>query len=418
MNGRHPSQALPRLLAPGAGPHLDAHLDKWGPIAAAPGRLIDDIEVAGLRGRGGAGFPTGVKLRAAASGRHPVVVANGTEGEPVSSKDRVLLGAAPHLVLDGLAAVADAVGADEAFICVDRQSTAALGAVTQAVVERRRVGVDRTEVQLAATPSRYITGEESALVHWLNGGDARPTTTPPPVYERGFDRRPTLVQNVETLAHVGLIARFGSEWFRGLGPPTDPGSALLTIRGAVARPGVVEAAFGTTMIDVVAAAGGTLSDSGGVLLGGYFGTWIPADTFAGCVLTRDDLRRAGGAIGCGALVVLPASACGLAETARIVWWFAGQSAQQCGPCTNGLPAIAGALDQLVSGDRAGRSQAQLERWLAMVDGRGACHLPDGVVRLVRSALSTFAGDIDRHRRRGPCPTAAPVLPTPRPDQWR
>lgn len=408
---------LPRLLATEAGSSLGQHLEDWGPMTCPPRALIDEVARAGLRGRGGAGFPTATKMDAVASRRRPTVVANGSEGEPASAKDKVLLKSAPHLVLDGATIAAQAVGAGEAFICVERGANTVVQSVADAIADRRRGGTQGVALHLVTTPNRYLAGEESALVHWLNGGDAKPTVTPPRPYERGVHARPTLIQNVETLAHLALIARYGSDWFRAVGSP-DSGTALVTVSGIVARPVVLEVALGTTVADVVAAAGGSLRNSEAVLMGGYFGTWVPSSTAAAAHLGVDALRSIGTSMGCGVIAGLPAGTCGLAESARVTRWLADQSAGQCGPCFNGLPAIAGALETLVDGDRNGRAAKQVTRWLTMVEGRGACRHPDGAVRFVRSALSVFAADITGHRRHGPCRATPPMLPTPRSGTWR
>src|SRR5262249_25891583 len=142
-----------------------------------------------------------------ARGRGAIVVANGTEGEPLSAKDKTLLVHGPHLVLDGMVAAADAVGPREAVVCVERRAEPVMRAVRKALDERRRAGLDRVTLRLATTPAKYVAGEETALVHWLTGGDAKPTCTPPRPFERGVEDRATLVDNVETLAHLALIAR-------------------------------------------------------------------------------------------------------------------------------------------------------------------------------------------------------------------
>ena len=415
-----PPHTVPRLLAGQPGASLRAHVQQWGPTVT-PRALIDEVTQAGLRGRGGAGFPTGQKLAAVASGRGAkAVVANGTEGEPASSKDQVLLALAPHLVLDGAAIAAEAVGADDVFVCVDRSHKAVVRSVNAALGERRRAGVDRVRLQMAEAPSRYLTGEESALVRWLSGAEAKPTVTPPLPFEKGYRGRPTLINNVETLAHIALIARHGAGWFRGLGTSADPGSTLLTLSGQVDRPGVIEVPLGVSLRDIVGHVGGSLDHSEAILVGGYFGTWLPATAAGTALLGVEHLRAIGTSIGAGVIAVLPTYSCGLVETARITRWMAGQSARQCGPCLNGLPAIAGAMEALVAGDRDGRAEEQLRRWLPMVEGRGACRHPDGTVRFVRSALSVFATEIQDHRRRGTCARSAhpAVLPTPRPGGWR
>src|SRR5512132_1475277 len=217
---------LPRVLTGGGayGPtslreHFARHgrLPQLGHQRADRTALLEMIERSGLCGRGGGGFPTGHKLRAVAGGRRrPVVVANGAEGEPMSMKDKVLCSTAPHLVLDGAAVAAAALGAAEVVVVVDRSADDARAAVAHAIEERRTARVDRVSFRTADSPTRYLAGEESALVHWLNGGPAKPTLVPPRPFERGVGGRPTLVQNVETLAHIALIARFGDSWFRGI----------------------------------------------------------------------------------------------------------------------------------------------------------------------------------------------------------
>jgi NADH:ubiquinone oxidoreductase subunit F (NADH-binding) len=347
------------------------------------------------------------------------VVANGAEGEPASGKDKTLLTVAPHLVLDGAVLAARAVGARDVIVCVDRAATRAQTALRTALGERGVLGGDPVAIRLEASPTQYVAGEESALVHWLNGGQAKPTFVPPRPFEKGVGGRPTLVQNVETLAHVALIARFGSRWFRSLGTEHDPGTALLTVSGGVERPGVYETPLGARLSTVLDTAGCPDDGRGPVLIGGYFGSWIPGPLVAEVDLGESSLRKAGATLGCGVVVALPPGVCGLAESARVTRWLAGQTAGQCGPCVHGLAAIASAMEALVRGDVDGRAEPHLERWLRMVRGRGACHLPDGAVRFVDSTLRAFAADIAEHRRRGPCvPTRVPLLPLARTMEWR
>lgn len=410
---------LPRLLPPVAVVTLADHLAHFGPNPRLGAGLVDEIEAAGLRGRGGAGFPTAVKMRAIGGRRRPVVVANGTEGEPASAKDKTLLVNAPHLVIDGVVAAAEAVGSKEAFVCVERSAPGVIRVVERALAERRAARHDRIAVTLRATPARYVAGEASALVHWLNGGDAKPTFVPTHLTDRGVNGRPTLVDNVETLAHVALIARHGAAWFRTLGTSADPGSALVTVSGAASRPGVYEIPLGAPLSAVLAAAGANVASDSAVLVGGYFGTWIPGSLVDRVTTDAASLGRAGAAFGCGTLAVLAPGACGLAEAARVTRWLADQNAGQCGPCMFGLPAIAGAMDALVVGDPSGRAEEDLHRWLGLVKGRGACKHPDGAARFVESSLSVFHDEVVAHRRRRQrCHPVAAVLPTPVPGGWR
>jgi len=415
-----PPAGAARLLASPFSSGWASHLDRIGPRPRGSAATIAEVERSGIRGRGGAAFPTAVKLASVAGRRAPVVVANGTEGEPLSSKDKALLVSAPHLVLDGAAIAAEAVGAATVLVCVARGATTALAAVRAALAERESVGADTVALRLEETPDRYLVGEETALIQWLNGGDAKPTTVPPRPFERGVGGRPTVVQNVETLAHVALVARFGAAWFRQMGTVSDPGTRLLTISGGVSRPGVYEVPSGFPVRGALDAAGLPPGAPPAVLAGGYFGTWLSPDEVDGTRLEVESMRAAGSSPGCGVLWVLPPHACGLVESARVSRWYADQNAGQCGPCVNGLPAIAEAFGALVSGTRVAQAVDCLKRWSHMVSGRGACRHPDGAARFVTSALRVFGFEIDRHARMGPCAACrtAALLPVPAAGRWR
>ena len=391
------------------------------PPRRARADLVRLIEQSGLRGRGGAGFPTATKLRSVAEGgRRSVVVVNGTEGEPASRKDAMLLQARPHLVLDGAAQAAAAVGASEIFVCIDRENTTGLDAVGRALEERRQAEPGGASTTLLATPPRYVAGEETALVHWINGGDATPTTTPPRPFQRGVGGRPTLINNAETLAHLAQIVQFGPEWFRSMGTESEPGTALTTVSGAVAKPAVYEMPMGLRLADLLRAAG-TPDDIRGVLIGGYFGSWLSPETAARVHLCNEALRPLDAGFGCGVVAVLPASGCGVVESARVLTWMAAETAGQCGPCVNGLHAIATTFNELARGSGRTDDIAQLKRWATQVEGRGACRFPDGAIRFLRSALELFGADLVRHARRNPCAGSRrpPVLPIrPSVGGWR
>jgi NADH:ubiquinone oxidoreductase subunit F (NADH-binding) len=381
---------------------LPEHLHAHGPL---PGRLdraslLDAVERSGLRGRGGAGFPTATKLRAVAGRRgRRVVLANGVEGEPVSGKDKVLLRCVPHLVLDGVEVAAAAVGAGEAVVAVSRNATGELAALKQALRERGRSR--RVEIELVSVPDTFVAGEETALVNAASGGPARPTATPPRPFERGIGGRPTLVQNVETLAQLALVARRGPGWFREVGTRDEPGSALVTLSGAVRLPGVYEVGLGTPLRDLVEEAGGTTAPPRAVLAGGYFGAWLDARRAFESNVCDASLAAAGGMLGAGAIVVLPEGACALAEVARVSRFLADDSAGQCGPCVYGLDAIAGAMGSLAASDGYD-DEVRIRRWLEQVDGRGGCRHPDGAARFVASALDVFADEVAAHGRGGRC----------------
>ena len=409
------ARSLPRLLAGvlGQPASLAEHRARYG--ATPPGaHLLDELEAAGLTGRGGAAFPTARKAAVvrAQRGHAKVLVVNAMEGEPAAHKDRTLLATNPHLVLDGAAALARAIGAARVVVAVARDEQATARIVRQALGERERQDRGLT-LELHTPPWRYVAGEESALVHWLNDHQALPQYRPSRPSILRVAGAPTLVDNAETCAHVALIARHGATWFRAVGTAASPGSTLVSVTGAVARPIVVEVALGTPLRAVLQAAGAD-PEPQAVLLGGYGGTWLAA-SHLDTPLANEALGPLGASVGAGVIVVVPTDACGLRETLRITRWMAHESARQCGPCAFGLPALARDLQAIVAGGPdAPAAITRLTERSAAIAGRGACRHPDGVVRLVRSALEVFAAHLDTHRRGRPCAVGArrPVVAVP------
>lgn len=409
---------LPRILAglvPQGPLSLSGHHEVHGPLpelgsrrSRRNGHLVGDpvlaqIEMSGLRGMGGGSFPTATKLAAvAAQPGDRVVVINATEGEPLSHKDRLLLSRLPHLVLDGAIVAATLIGAREIVVAIDVRTKTLAQISERAISERPDLGGRRgISATLMQTPSGYLVGQETALINVLNGGQAKPTTTPPYPFERGLGRQPTLVSNAETYAHLGLIARYGADWYRSIGTGTAPGSRLISVSGAVAEPGVIEVAGGTDLATLLRVAGGPSQPIQAILFGGYGGTWMPVD---GLDLALDEhfLRQYGLTLGAGIVFALPEAACPVAEVASVARYLDRESAGQCGPCVNGLGALADALEDLCTeGDRYG-TYGRIERWCAMVTGRGACSHPDGVARFVSSALRVFRHEFDAHAHSGRC----------------
>jgi NADH:ubiquinone oxidoreductase subunit F (NADH-binding) len=375
---------------------LAEHEAIHGALPRAGRELIDVAEAAGLRGRGGANFPAAIKLRAVAERRRPVVVVNGTEGEPRSSKDALLLMRVPHLVIDGAELAAAAVGSREVIVAAPAATHRVLAA---ALAERRRTGTGaaarrRGEVTVVESAAGYVAGEETAVIAHLEGRPAVPRVTPPRPAERGLRKRPTLVQNAETLAHLALIARHGAEWFRAAGTERRTGTTLLTVSGAAAS-GVLESEAGATLGDVL----DPTEPLRAVLVGGYFGGWVPAE---------ESRPLDGATLGAGVVHALGRSRCPISETARIATYMASQSAGQCGPCVFGLSALAGVLERLASGHGSRDDAARVARWTEMVRGRGACAHPDGVARLLASATRVFEEELDDHIHRGACAACARV----------
>lgn len=399
----------PRLLDLPTDPSLQTHLNRHG--APPSGVIMDAVEAAGLRGRGGAWFPTARKWQAIAGNssarRPPVAIANAMEGEPASVKDELLLRRSPHLILDGLALAATSIGATKAFVAV-HQGSGAIPIVQRALAERGAARLDRIKLVLITPPARYVASEESSLVNFLNTGRALPTTIRP--FERGRGSRTTLVQNAETLAHVALIARYGPDWFRSVGERTAPGTTLVTVTKPNGGHHVVEVATGTAVSHIL---GPMEVEPVALLTGGYGGSWLPVEAAEDSSWTPEGLAPAGGTVGAGVLVAFDSDACPVRETARVVKWMAGQSARQCGPCTYGLPSVSEDLALIARGHGNSSDLTRLSNRLGLVKGRGSCRHPDGVARLVASLLTVHAAEVGRHlAHHCSAPHPRNVLPIP------
>jgi NADH:ubiquinone oxidoreductase subunit F (NADH-binding) len=390
------------------------HVARWGPLPTQRGvDLLAELGRSGLRGRGGAWFPVATKWQAVreARGRRPVVVVNAAEGEPASSKDRFLLSLRPHLVLDGAALAARVVGASEVVLYAPADL---LDIVHRAVGERRTHGVDHGHVRLVAAPDAFVAGQESAVVNAVNGREPIPSFVRlRSVRERGIDGRPTLVQNAETLAHVALALRFGAGWFRAVGTEQSPGTTLLTVTGRWPEPRIMEAPLGVPLSTSLQIGSGQVAATSAVLLGGYGGGWVPTDRALAMPLTEEAARAQGASLGAGVVVLLPADRCPLREVAGVTRYLEVSAAGQCGPCVHGLAELADELHALAEQPHRFRGVDHLRTVCDQVEGRGACAHPDGVVRFVRSACTTFAVHIEDHRRGGVCHLTPPVLPIPR-----
>ncbi|MGT2463949.1 NADH-ubiquinone oxidoreductase-F iron-sulfur binding region domain-containing protein [Sinomonas atrocyanea] len=385
---RLPALGTGRLFA-AAGPGRAAHdaaygarRDDWTREA-----LLTELEASGLAGRGGAGFPAWRKL-SSISGRRPVVIANGAEGEPVSRKDAALLRRAPHLVLDGLLDAGEALGASQLFVYAPAD---ALAAVAEAVAERR----DARRVRLVEAPRTFISGEATAVVSALEGGPALPRDTTVRLSTSGYRGQPTLLHNIETLAHLALVARYGSAWFRSTGTREDPGTRLVSLAGDVPADAVLEVPGGATVREILQAGGVDAASTAAVLVGGFHGAWVPAGGFDR-PMTAAGLARYGGRPGAGVLLAVAKGRCGLTAAAPIARYLADSSAQQCGPCMFGLPAMAAVLERIAAGERTQWLASEAERLAGLVTGRGACRHPDGAAGFVRSTLSVFRDEVHAH----------------------
>lgn len=363
--------------------------------AVGPDVLLAHMSAAGLRGRGGAGFPVAVKLRTVRdAGGAPVVVANGEEGEPGSVKDRWLLRARPHLVLDGLARAAAITGAVRGFVYLSDPHAGAR--VRQALAERP----PRVPVEVIETGHAYVAGEETAVVRRINGGPALPTAKPPRPFEQGVGDEPTLVSNVETLARIALIAARPDLRSR------IARSTLLTLSGARGTPLLTEVPYGSKLAALAAAQG--TPDATGALMGGLFGGLIGAESL-GLPLDPGALTAAGTALGCGAIRFLAPDECPVALAADALDHLAAESSRQCGVCVSGTAAISDTLRRLTAGTAGPDSLERLLRWSSGLPGRGACGLLDAAAGTAGSLLRAFPESVRAHLG-APCPACAASRP--------
>ncbi|TDO46405.1 NADH:ubiquinone oxidoreductase subunit F (NADH-binding) [Kribbella sp. VKM Ac-2527] len=353
-------------------------------------QFLAAVEESGLRGRGGAAFPTGRKLRTVRSGTgFPVVVANGEEGEPASVKDRWLLRCRPHLVLDGLRLAALAVGTKDAYVYVSDPLSAS--AIERALAELS--GSLDLRVTVTRVDPTYVAGEETAAVQAINGGAALPTDKPPRPFEAGVAGRPTLINNVETLANLPFVQRRGAAAYREVGTGAAPGTFLMTLSGA--RSGLYEVPFGSTLRDVLTWVGEDVSAVKGFLMGGYFAGVIGPHALD-LPLDYDSFAAAGSGLGCGAVVVIGRDTCPVAVSAGVMTYFARENAGQCGSCFNGTVAMS-AVTEALRDHRAEESDVErLRDWSVRLRGRGACGTLDGATNVAASLLREFPDLVATH----------------------
>ncbi|WP_338665962.1 NADH-ubiquinone oxidoreductase-F iron-sulfur binding region domain-containing protein [Pararoseomonas sp. SCSIO 73927] len=397
------------------GPDLDAWLaagggDGLSRALADPDAIIPAIEAAGLRGLGGAGFPTHRKWSAVAAQPRPEggkwVVCNGNEDEPGTFKDRFLLSRTPHQVIEGALIGALAVGATNVALYVNPRETASVAATRAAVdawgghpLMTRLAGALGGAVSIGVVESSglYVGGEETAAVASVMGGFPFPSLKPPFPAEAGVHGAPTLLNNVETFAHATHILRQGPDWYRGMGLGGAAGTKLFSLSGDVLRPGLHELPMGTPLRDLVfGCGGGMLADRAfkAVFTGGPSNTLLTAADLD-VALDFDSLRARGSRLGTGAMIVVGEGTSILRKTAEYVAFFAASSCGQCPPCKVGTHQVSRILERLEGGaGRPGDLEA-LENLAELLPGSGRCGLVDGAATVLASSLRTFRGEYER-----------------------
>lgn len=389
----------PALLAGIAdGPSLAAHRERYGAVPTLSlGELQQIVSRVGLRGRGGAAFPFATKLEAAAGGRRAVIVVNLSEGEPASAKDAALALTRPHLILDGAVATARALGSRQIHLVLSGERPAARRRMEQALAER----VGRENFRVHVTDPRFVAGQARAVIELLAGRPNLPVTAWAPEAVDGLRGRPTLLSNAETWAQIGQLVLAGEAAYRHQGTAAEPGTALLTFTRPGHLPEVREVAYGTRLCDAMPEVAREVP----ALLGGFHGSWASWGTLADLRVSVPGMSALGVPLGAGVVHTPDPNACPLAVTSAIVDYLANQSAGRCGPCLNGLPALAVAVRAMLDGQG---SPARVEQLAALVERRGACAHPDGTVRLVRSLFTAWPEEVGAHGG-GRCVRVSPEL---------
>jgi NADH-quinone oxidoreductase subunit F len=378
----------------------------------SPEETIGEIEAAGLRGRGGSGYPTAAKWRAARAvdADRRIVVANLMGADPSALGDRALAEGNPHLVIEGLLAAAYAVGASEAIVAVRRDWTLAIERLRRAAEEATEarlagylvLGTD-TSIQLSVWEGSgaYVAGEETALISALAGDRGMPLIRPPYPTQAGLRGAPTVVQNAETLAHAAWILAHSPEAFAAVGSPASRGTKLVTVMGHVGEPGLLEVPLGTPLVDLVNMAGGGTGTTKAVFVGGPGGGAIDAGSLE-MAYDYEPMESAGAIIGSGSILVTDSDTC-MVNTAR---FFADFSAREaCGkavPCRIGTRRLVEALDRILAATPRPNDFTLLRDLSRKVSDTALCKLESLAPGPILTTLDRFADEYRAHAERGEC----------------
>jgi NADH-quinone oxidoreductase subunit F len=386
-------------------------------MAMNPVQVQQTVTASGLKGRGGAGFPTGMKWSFVPmndTGGHRYVVVNADEKEPGTMKDRWLMEGNPHQLIEGTLIAAWAVQADIAYIFLRREYVKCAQAILAAMAEAREktyagervLGTGwNLDLRLHLSAGRYMCGEESGLLNALEGRRAIPRSKPPFPQVSGLWGRPTVVNNVETLCNVPHILREGPEWYKGLSASADAGTKIFGVSGKVKKPGLWELPMGVTIRELLALAGGMQDGLAlrGLIPGGASTDFLSADQLD-VKLDFDSVAKAGSRLGTGTMVVLDDHTCPVGMVLSLEKFFARESCGWCTPCREGLPWVARILDALEQGTGEMADLEVLEQQARLLaPGRTFCALAPGAVEPLQSALRLFRADFEAHVTQKRCP---------------
>lgn len=386
-------------------------------LKTAPEEVIQLVSEAGLRGRGGAGFPTGKKwaLTRECAEQPRYFVVNGGEDEPGSKKDRVLMEYAPHLVLEGAMIAAYAVGAAKVFLYINARYDAATRSISDALVEAKGAGYCgenifggfSVDVEIVAAPHNYVAGEDTAALEVIEGKPPLPRQKPPFPVTVGLFGKPTSVNNVETVANVAPIVLRGVEWYRSFGTAESPGTMIFSLGDDVKRPGIYELPYGTTLRYLIEACGGGTRD------GKKIKAIMPAAPSSAYLtaaqietpLDPNSMREAGSALGCGVVRVISEGTCMVEEVLRVSEFFTAESCGQCPACRMETNTLTMLLKKVQQGQGGHAILEQFGKIVAFNKGKGFCNLIAMPGPPIESAVKLFPEDFAAHLTTGNCPAA-------------
>jgi len=387
-----------------------------GFIKSCPEEIIRQITDAGLRGRGGAGFPTGKKwsFTREAPEQPRYLVLNGGEDEPGSKKDRVLMETLPHLVIEGVILAAYAIGAVKAYLYINANYQAATKSITDALAEAKSAGYwglnilgggFNLDIEMVAAPHNYVAGEDTAVLEVIEGKNPLPRQKPPFPVTVGLFGKPTLVNNVETLANVAPILLRGPDGYRKFGTPDSPGTMIFSLSNDVSCPGVYELPFGTPLRYLIENCGGGMKEGKkikAVMPAAPSSAYLSPDKLD-TPLEPNAMRAAGSALGCGVVRLVGEGTCIVGEVLRIADFFTAESCGQCPACRMETNTLSMLIKKVQQGQGGQPILEQFGKVLAFNKGKGFCNLIAMPGPPIESALKLFPGDFEAHLATGKCP---------------
>ncbi len=365
-----------------------------------PAGVIDEVSRSGLRGRGGAGFPTGKKWSFTAAGEEKYLVCNADEGEPGTCKDRLILEGDPHRLIEGMILAGYAIGATQGYVYIRGEYTLAIDRMSVAIEQARAndllgehiLGSGLSfDIEIKKGAGAYVCGEETALIESIEGKRGYPRLKPPYPGQVGLRRKPTVVNNVETLANVAPIILNGGDWFRSFGTKTCPGTKVYTILGHAANPGLIEVEMGTSLREIIYGYGGGLRDGKrfkAALIGGAAGAFVD-EAGLDVAMDFDSLRDYSAVLGSGAILVLSEDTSIVELLQGILHFFAHESCGQCATCRSGTSRLVDILERFCAGSGGEQDLDLLLRVARLMRDASFCPLGQSPIIPIESAVRAF-----------------------------